>query len=149
MLNPVSWDGKKKCRATCRYLKTNSFFTKTSSRFPSLFRRHTSIRRRFVYCERAIAALSLLCDCRYQAARCQVRFRRNLDYFLSKCRTFRGAAWEDQFLDTVGYHEDNGSFKHISIARFASRTLDHELEKNTRTVIPYFSSTFILMAIFR
>lgn len=63
--------------------------------------------------------------------------------------TYRGAAWEDQFLDTVGYYEDSGYFKHISIARFASRTLDHELEKNTRTVIPYFSSTFILMAIFR
>lgn len=61
----------------------------------------------------------------------------------------RGAAWEDNFLDTVGYYEESGYFKHISIARFASRTLDHELEKNTRTVIPYFSSTFILMAIFR
>jgi patched domain-containing protein len=45
--------------------------------------------------------------------------------------------------------EENGFFKHISIARFASRTLDHELEKNTRTVIPYFGSTFILMAFFR
>lgn len=64
-------------------------------------------------------------------------------------RIFRGAAWEDQFLDTVGFYEDSGFFKHISVARFASRTLDHELEKNTRTVIPYFSSTFILMAIFR
>lgn len=61
----------------------------------------------------------------------------------------RGSAWEDAFLDAVGYAEDNGFFKHISVARFASRTLDHELEKNTRTVIPYFSSTFILMAIFR
>lgn len=61
----------------------------------------------------------------------------------------RGAAWEDQFLDTVGRYEETGHFKHIAIARFASRTLDHELEKNTRTVIPYFSSTFILMAIFR
>lgn len=61
----------------------------------------------------------------------------------------RGAAWEDKFLDTVGEYEDSGFFEHISIARFASRTLDHELEKNTRTVIPYFGSTFILMAIFR
>lgn len=61
----------------------------------------------------------------------------------------RGSAWEDKFLDTVGFYEDTGFFKHIAVARFASRTLDHELEKNTRTVIPYFSSTFILMAIFR
>jgi hypothetical protein len=61
----------------------------------------------------------------------------------------RGAAWEDKFLDTVGEYEETGHFKHIQIARFASRTLDHELEKNTRTVIPYFSSTFILMAVFR
>lgn len=49
----------------------------------------------------------------------------------------------------MGYAEDNGVFKYISVARFASRTLDHELEKNTRTVVPYFSSTFILMAVFR
>lgn len=61
----------------------------------------------------------------------------------------RGVAWEDKFLDTVGYYEDSGYFKHIAVARFASRTLDHELEKNTRTVIPYFGSTFILMAVFR
>ncbi|XP_063531515.1 patched domain-containing protein 3 [Cydia strobilella] len=60
----------------------------------------------------------------------------------------RGAAWEDAFLDAVGVAEDTGRFKHISIARFASRTLDHELEKNTRTVVPFFSSTFILMGIF-
>lgn len=61
---------------------------------------------------------------------------------------YRGAAWEDAFLDTVGIAEDTGRFKHISVSRFASRTLDHELEKNTRTVIPFFSSTFILMGIF-
>ncbi|KAI4461442.1 patched-related [Holotrichia oblita] len=60
----------------------------------------------------------------------------------------KGAAWEDIFLDTVGDAQDNGLFKHIRIARFASRTLDHELEKNTRSVIPYFSSTFIIMAVF-
>ena len=61
----------------------------------------------------------------------------------------RGAEWEEAFLESVGYAQDNGVFKHISVARFASRTLDHELEKNTRTVVPYFSSTFILMAVFR
>lgn len=60
----------------------------------------------------------------------------------------RGAAWEDVFLDTIGEAQDKGMFKHIRIARFASRTLDHELEKNTRAVIPYFSSTFLIMAIF-
>ncbi|XP_062562304.1 patched domain-containing protein 3 [Armigeres subalbatus] len=66
----------------------------------------------------------------------------------SKRQDARGAAWEDAFLDAVGYAEDNGVFKHIAVARFASRTLDHELERNTRTVVPYFSSTFILMALF-
>ncbi|KAI5641695.1 patched family domain-containing protein [Phthorimaea operculella] len=66
----------------------------------------------------------------------------------NKLQQDRGAAWEDAFLDEVGIAEDTGRFKHISIARFASRTLDHELEKNTRTVVPFFSSTFILMGIF-
>ncbi|XP_039747230.1 patched domain-containing protein 3 isoform X2 [Pararge aegeria] len=66
----------------------------------------------------------------------------------TKLQQERGAAWEDAFLDAVGIAEDTGRFKHISIARFASRTLDHELEKNTKTVIPFFSSTFILMGIF-
>lgn len=74
-----------------------------------------------------------------------------LIYFVTadtKKQDAKGAAWEEAFLDVVGYAEDNGVFKHISVARFASRTLDHELEKNTRTVVPYFSSTFILMAVF-
>lgn len=66
----------------------------------------------------------------------------------NKVQMERGAAWEDAFLETVGIAEDTGRFKHISVSRFASRTLDHELEKNTRTVIPFFSSTFILMGIF-
>ncbi|XP_046965285.1 patched domain-containing protein 3 isoform X2 [Vanessa cardui] len=66
----------------------------------------------------------------------------------NKLQEKRGAAWEDAFLDAVGVAEDTGRFKHISISRFASRTLDHELEKNTKTVIPFFSSTFILMGIF-
>lgn len=61
----------------------------------------------------------------------------------------RGAAWEEVFLETVGQAEDNDVFKHIAVARFSSKTLDHELEKNTRTVIPYFGSTFVLMALFR
>jgi patched domain-containing protein len=48
----------------------------------------------------------------------------------------------------VGEAEDNGLWEHISTARFASRTLDLELEKNTRTVVPYFSTTFIIMVLF-
>lgn len=62
---------------------------------------------------------------------------------------YRGAEWEEAFLVVAGKAEDTGLFKHISVARFASRTLDHELERNTRTVVPYFGSTFILMAVFR
>ncbi|KRT79642.1 Hedgehog receptor, partial [Oryctes borbonicus] len=66
----------------------------------------------------------------------------------SKRLEAKGAAWEDTFLDIVGEAQDKGLFQHIRIARFASRTLDHELEKNTRSVIPYFSSTFLIMALF-
>lgn len=61
----------------------------------------------------------------------------------------RGAVWEDKFLETIGGLEENGYFQHIAIARFASRTLDQELEKNTKTVVPYFGSTFVLITIFR
>ncbi|XP_046993292.1 patched domain-containing protein 3 [Schistocerca americana] len=73
-----------------------------------------------------------------------------LVYFVTadtKRQDARGAAWEDVFLDVVG-EADAHTFKHISVARFASRTLDIELERNTRTVIPYFSTTFIIMAFF-
>lgn len=66
----------------------------------------------------------------------------------SKKQDAKGAAWEERFLEVVGYAEDNGLFKHISVARFASKTLDHELERNTRTVVPYFGSTFLFMALF-
>ncbi|XP_012282501.1 patched domain-containing protein 3 [Orussus abietinus] len=59
-----------------------------------------------------------------------------------------GAAWEEAFLDIVGKAEDEGVFRHISTARFASRTLELELEANTKTVVPYFSSTFALMGLF-
>lgn len=62
---------------------------------------------------------------------------------------YRGSEWEETFLSVVGKAVDNGYFKHIFVARFASRTLDHELERNTRSVIPYFTSTFVLMAAFR
>lgn len=80
-------------------------------------------------------------------AKYDVNIEKNCKCFV--CFYFcRGGAWEDVFLDTVGEAQDKGLFKHIRIARFASRTLDHELEKNTRTVIPYFASTFIIMALF-
>ena len=61
---------------------------------------------------------------------------------------YRGAAWEDAFLDAVGKAEDSGIFEYISTARFASRTLDIELERNTQSVVPYFGSTFVIMAVF-
>ncbi|XP_031621390.1 patched domain-containing protein 3 isoform X2 [Contarinia nasturtii] len=60
----------------------------------------------------------------------------------------KGGEWEETFLRTIGDIEDSGFFKHIRIARFASRTLDHELEKNTRTVVPYYTLTFLLMLVF-
>ncbi|GLV34155.1 Patched-related [Carabus blaptoides fortunei] len=74
-----------------------------------------------------------------------------LVYFVtadSKRQDAKGAAWEDVFLDAVGRADEEGVFSHISVSRFSSRTLDHELEKNTRTVVPYFSSTFIIMGFF-
>ncbi|XP_027847428.2 patched domain-containing protein 3 [Aphis gossypii] len=74
-----------------------------------------------------------------------------LVYFLTadtKAQDERGSVWEEAFLDAVGKAEDSGRFRYISTARFGSRTLDIELENNTRTVVPYFSSAFILMAVF-
>uniref|UniRef100_A0A0A9X8T6 Patched domain-containing protein 3 n=3 Tax=Lygus hesperus TaxID=30085 RepID=A0A0A9X8T6_LYGHE len=74
-----------------------------------------------------------------------------LAYFVNadtKYQDARGAMWEEAFLDAVGKAEDSGMFKYISTARFASRTLDIELEKNTQSVVPYFGSTFVIMAVF-
>ncbi|PSN48726.1 hypothetical protein C0J52_08794 [Blattella germanica] len=74
-----------------------------------------------------------------------------LVYFVTadtKRQDARGAAWEEAFLNAVGKAEANHMFRYISTARFASRTLDIELERNTRTVVPYFSTTFIIMAVF-
>ncbi|KAH8237024.1 hypothetical protein KR038_003017 [Drosophila bunnanda] len=74
-----------------------------------------------------------------------------LVYFVTadtKRQDAKGAEWEETFLKVVGEAEDSGRFKHISVSYFASRTLDHELEKNTKTVVPYFSSTFLLMGLF-
>ncbi|XP_076180342.1 patched domain-containing protein isoform X1 [Ptiloglossa arizonensis] len=74
-----------------------------------------------------------------------------LAYFLSADSPRQdaiGAAWEEAFLEAVRKVEEEGVFKHIATARFASRTLELELEENTKTIVPYFSSTFILMAVF-
>ncbi|EDW00569.1 GH20944 [Drosophila grimshawi] len=74
-----------------------------------------------------------------------------LVYFVTadtKRQDAKGAEWEETFLRVVGKAETTGLFKHISVSYFASRTLDHELEKNTKTVVPYFSSTFLLMGLF-
>ncbi|XP_030375300.1 patched domain-containing protein 3 [Scaptodrosophila lebanonensis] len=74
-----------------------------------------------------------------------------LVYFVTadnKRQDAKGAEWEETFLREVGKAENSGMFKHISVSYFASRTLDHELEKNTKTVVPYFSSTFLLMGLF-
>ncbi|XP_068145808.1 patched domain-containing protein 3 [Drosophila tropicalis] len=74
-----------------------------------------------------------------------------LVYFVTadnKRQDAKGAEWEETFLKVVGNAENTGKFKHISVSYFASRTLDHELEKNTKTVVPYFSSTFLLMGLF-
>ena len=60
----------------------------------------------------------------------------------------RGSAWEETFLDVVGKADNDGIFKHISVARFASRSLELELEANTKTVVPYFTSSFLFMGIF-
>lgn len=70
-------------------------------------------------------------------------------YFCFSFQINRGNEWEEEFLRVAGRAEDSGMFKHIRVARFASRTLDHELERNTQTVVPYFALTFILMGSFR
>ncbi|KAL1462487.1 hypothetical protein WDU94_014318 [Cyamophila willieti] len=72
-------------------------------------------------------------------------------YFVTadtKAQDARGSKWEEAFLDAIGNAEESGTFKYISTARFASRTLDIELEKNTRSVVPYFTTTFVIMATF-
>ncbi|XP_057336160.1 patched domain-containing protein 3 [Microplitis mediator] len=74
-----------------------------------------------------------------------------LGYFLAvdnKKLDAIGAAWEEEFLNKVGEAEDTGVFQSISVARFASRTLELELEANTKTVVPYFASTFAIMGAF-
>lgn len=109
---------------------------------------HRSERGRFHY-KRSLRPISIFRERGHEKTRSQVRRLNYHSLYISITVVFkRGSAWEDSFLDAVGEAQDDGLFKHIRIARFASRTLDHELEKNTRSVIPYFSSTFAVMAIF-
>jgi hypothetical protein len=51
-------------------------------------------------------------------------------------------------LDTLGKMDEDGKWKHIKVARFTVRTLAQELEKNTFSVLPYFSVTAIWMVAF-
>jgi len=60
----------------------------------------------------------------------------------------RAVSWEDAFLDVIDRAERSGQFQYISTARFASRTLDVELEQNMRAVTPYFATTFGIMIFF-
>lgn len=51
-------------------------------------------------------------------------------------------------MDAVGEAEDSGRFKYISTSRFASRTMELEFERNTQTVVPYYTSTFLVICVF-
>nr|XP_045594269.1 patched domain-containing protein 3-like [Procambarus clarkii] len=55
-----------------------------------------------------------------------------------------GALWEDAILKAVG-DRDFGS---ITVARFVSRTLELELDRNTNSVTPFFGGTMIIMVLF-
>ena len=52
--------------------------------------------------------------------------------------------WETKFLEVMAETE----FEHINFAYFASRTLEQELERNTHSVIPYFSISAAMMLVF-
>ncbi|XP_023215985.1 patched domain-containing protein 3-like [Centruroides sculpturatus] len=71
----------------------------------------------------------------------------SLMYFLddsTKKKINQANIWEDEFLQVVG----NEEFQTISVARFTSRALAQELEKNTESVLPFFSVTILIMLIF-
>nr|XP_045593830.1 patched domain-containing protein 3-like [Procambarus clarkii] len=55
-----------------------------------------------------------------------------------------GALWEDAILKAVG-DRDFGS---ITVARFVSRTLELELDKNSNSVTPFFGGTVLIMVLF-
>ncbi|XP_044014155.1 patched domain-containing protein 3-like [Aphidius gifuensis] len=59
-----------------------------------------------------------------------------------------GSIWEDKFLELISKVEKDNTFKHISIARYASKSLELELEKNTQTIKPFYVTTFLLMGVF-
>ncbi|CAL8113391.1 unnamed protein product [Orchesella dallaii] len=72
-----------------------------------------------------------------------------LNYFIAvntPKQDSRGEQWEQKVLDTLDLME--GKWKHIKVARFTVRTLAQELEKNTFSVLPYFSVTAIWMVVF-
>ena len=54
---------------------------------------------------------------------------------------YRGTEWEDAFLKVLA----KANLPDINIFRFTSLTLERELEKNTASVIPYFSLNIGLM----
>ncbi|XP_064118928.1 patched domain-containing protein 3-like isoform X2 [Macrobrachium nipponense] len=54
------------------------------------------------------------------------------------------AEWENALLDAL----EKRNFETIEVARFVSRTLETELEKNTNSVIPYFGITVAIMVLF-
>ena len=61
------------------------------------------------------------------------------------CSWFRGEKWERAILDALDEADKRNQWKHIKVARFTVRTLAEELEKNTFSVIPYFSVTVFMM----
>jgi len=71
----------------------------------------------------------------------------NLMYFLDvtkKRGDQKGALWENAFLEFL----EKSQFEHISVSRFVSTTLRNELERNTHSLIPFFSITTAIMLIF-
>lgn len=61
---------------------------------------------------------------------------------------YRGSIWEDTFLKLIADVEKENIFKHISVARYTSKSLELELEENTSAIVPYYLFTFILMGLF-
>ena len=70
-----------------------------------------------------------------------------LAYFLSsqdENSMDRGKLWENKFLEAV----ENQQFHHIKVSRFASVTLEQELDENTNSVKPYFGLNIGIMITF-
>ncbi|XP_067124437.1 patched domain-containing protein 3-like [Centruroides vittatus] len=74
-------------------------------------------------------------------------FAINLMYYLDTSTPRserRAAAWEAAFLEMV----ESLEFDRIEVAMFVSKTLTEELERNTQSVVPFFSLTVAVMLIF-